>query len=119
MRFMGTFTGWRAGVAIRMHYFRGGWRMSSCREGIGLPVVRRSMVSPSAVAGAAALTGLMLAAVAVWAQYPGQITKKSKDTPDLRAVAVLEWTGVAGKPKACRIVPVTVFDGEKLQDAGG
>ncbi len=60
----------------------------------------------------------MITLLPVWAQYPGQITKKSKDTPDLRAIAVLEWTGDAGKPKACRIVPVTVFDGEKLQDAG-
>lgn len=52
------------------------------------------------------------------AQYPGQVAKKSKDTPSLRAVAVLEWTGEIGKPKACRIVPITVFDGDKLQDAG-
>jgi hypothetical protein len=51
------------------------------------------------------------------AQYPGQVDKKAKDMPDLRAVAVLEWTGEVGKPKACRIVPITVFDGEKLQDA--
>jgi hypothetical protein len=52
------------------------------------------------------------------AQYPGQVAKKSKDTPALRAVAVLEWTGDIGKPKACRIVPITVYDGAKLQDAG-
>jgi hypothetical protein len=76
------------------------------------------MVSPSAAAGTAALLVMMLGAVAAWAQYPGQITKKSKDAPDLRAIAVLEWTGEIGKPKACRMVPVTVFDGEKLQDAG-
>jgi hypothetical protein len=61
---------------------------------------------------------LILAAPFASSQYPGQVTKKSKDMPDLRAVAVLEWTGEAGKPKTCRIVPVTVFDGEKLQDGG-
>src|SRR5581483_675986 len=38
-----------------------------------------------------------LAPAVLAAQYPGQITKKSKDTPELRAVAVLEWTGEEGK----------------------
>jgi hypothetical protein len=64
-----------------------------------------------------AVIALTLTAL-TWAQYPGQIKKPVKDTPDLRAVAVLEWTGELGKPKACRMIPVTVFDGEKLQDAG-
>ena len=36
----------------------------------------------------------------------------------MRAVAVLEWTGEAGKPTASRIVPVSIYDGEQLQDAG-
>jgi hypothetical protein len=71
-----------------------------------------------------ALAGTVIAAVlvspmAAWPQYPGQVSKKSKDAaPELRAVAVLEWTGDLGKPKAARIIPVTIFDGEKLQDAG-
>ena len=52
------------------------------------------------------------------AQYPGQIEKKSKDAPTLRAIAVLEWTGDLGKPKNSRLVPVTVYDGQALQDAG-
>lgn len=52
------------------------------------------------------------------AQYPGQVTKKSTDTPTLRAVAVLEWTGDLHKPKSSRLVPLTIYDGEKLQDAG-
>lgn len=62
------------------------------------------------------VVGFSLAPAALMAQYPGQITKKSKDTPDLRAVAVLEWTGDAGKPKTSRLVPITVYDGEALQD---
>ena len=59
---------------------------------------------------------LLLATAAACAQYPGQVTKSSKNTPDLRAIAVLEWTGDAGKPKTSRLVPITVYDGEALQD---
>jgi hypothetical protein len=51
-------------------------------------------------------------------QYPGQVTKSTKDAPELRSIAVLEWTGEAGKPKASRIVPVAVFDAGQLQDGG-
>jgi hypothetical protein len=59
-----------------------------------------------------------LAILPAWAQYPGQVAKTSKDTPELRAIGVLEWTGEAGKPKASRIVPVTVLDQGELQDGG-
>ena len=50
------------------------------------------------------------------AQYPGRISKTDKNTPILRSIAVLEWTGDAGKPSASRLVPVTVYDGEQLND---
>ena len=60
----------------------------------------------------------LLAALQAWAQYPGQVTKSSKDSPELRAIAVLEWTGEAGKPKTSRLVPVAVLDGGQLQDGG-
>jgi hypothetical protein len=60
----------------------------------------------------------VLAAIPATAQYPGQITKNSKDAPELRAIAVLEWTGDAGKPKTSRLVPVAVLDGGTLQDGG-
>ncbi len=53
-----------------------------------------------------------------FAQYPGQVAKDAKKNPELRAVAVLEWTGEAGKPKACRIVPVSVLDEGHLEDGG-
>lgn len=59
-----------------------------------------------------------LAAGSAFAQYPGQIARKDKDTPELRAIAVLEWTGDEGKPKTSRIVPITVYDGQALQDGG-
>jgi hypothetical protein len=57
-----------------------------------------------------------LAVAGACAQYPGQIQKKAKDTPTLRAIGVLEWTGDAGKPKTSRLVPITVYDGQALQD---
>ncbi|HEY2859542.1 MAG TPA: hypothetical protein VGJ21_14070 [Terracidiphilus sp.] len=61
---------------------------------------------------------VLLSATPLLGQYPGQVQKKSKDNAQLRAIAVLEWTGEAGKPKECRIVPVTVYDGQQLQDGG-
>jgi hypothetical protein len=67
---------------------------------------------------------LLLACLAVgitlptYAQYPGKIGETQKDTPVLRSVAVLEWTGDAEKPKASRLIPVTVFDQGDYQDGG-
>lgn len=60
----------------------------------------------------------VLMALPVCAQYQGQLSKKEDKTPILRSVAVLEWTGDAGKPKKSRLIPLTVFDGEQLQDGG-
>ncbi len=60
----------------------------------------------------------VLAALPAWEQYPGQVSKTGKDAPELRAIGVLEWTGVAGKPTASRIIPITVLDGGELQDGG-
>ncbi len=66
----------------------------------------------------AAMALATLAIDPAFAQYPGQVTKKPDNTPQLRAIAVIEWTGDAGKPKASRLVPVTIYDGERLNDAG-
>jgi len=93
-------------VAISLHYSRGGQQVSSRTTGNLL--IKRTVL---------AAVGL-LAAVPAWAQYPGQVKKSDKEAPELRAVAVLEWTGDEGKPKASRIVPITVFDGLALQDGG-
>jgi len=68
--------------------------------------------------GLSGLAAGLLAVLPAAAQYPGQVAKSTKDAPELRAISVLEWTGEAGKPKACRIVPVAVLDGGKLQDGG-
>ena len=46
-------------------------------------------------------------------------TKKTADLPPLRAVAVFEWTGDdPAKPKKSRLVPISIYDGSSLQDAG-
>jgi hypothetical protein len=60
----------------------------------------------------------LMAALPACAQYPGQVTKTPQESPELRSIAVLEWTGEAGKPKASRLVPVAVLDGGQLQDGG-
>jgi hypothetical protein len=66
---------------------------------------------------ALAAVSLMIA-LPLGAQYPGQVTRTSKDAPELRSIAVLEWTGEAGNPKASRLVPVAVLDDGQLQDGG-
>src|SRR5208337_1683837 len=93
-------------VAIRFDYLRGG-RQVSLRERGHLLIL--SKVTAGAV---------LLAALPACAQYPAQMSKGSKDVAEMRAVAVLEWTGEEGHPKASRLVPVTVYDGQNLQDAG-
>jgi len=65
-----------------------------------------------------ALALALAAAQPAAAQYVGQVGKGDKDTPELRSIAVLEWTGDEGKPTASRLVPVAVLDGGQLQDGG-
>ena len=90
---------------LRLHYFRG-------ERPLSWSGLKRDFIQHTTFA-----LFFLLAAAAASAQYPGQIEKKTKDTPTLRAIAVLEWTGDEGKPKTSRLVPVTVFDGQALQDA--
>jgi hypothetical protein len=85
--------------------------MSSCKFS-GLLIKRTALRIHTL--GAVAL----LCALSAPAQYPGQISKSDKDKPELRSIAVLEWTGDPGKPKASRLVPVTILDGGELQDGG-
>ncbi len=58
-----------------------------------------------------------LGAAPAAAQYVGQVSNADKNAPELRAVAVLEWVGDKEHPTRSRIVPITVFDGQQLQDA--
>jgi hypothetical protein len=70
------------------------------------------------LAAAAFLLAVVVAVRPAAAQYVGKVTTGEKETPELRSVAVLEWTGDEEKPQASRLVPVTVFDGGELQDGG-
>jgi hypothetical protein len=70
------------------------------------------------ITAATQAAGAAVAVAPLCAQYPGQITNANKDALDLRAIAVLEWTGDADHPKASRLVPVCIYDGQQLQDAG-
>lgn len=67
-------------------------------------------------AAAALLAISAFAAMPATAQYPGQITDKDKNAPTMRAVAVLEWTGDLAHPHASRLIPISVWDGQDLQD---
>ncbi|HVN94376.1 MAG TPA: hypothetical protein VMT38_11795 [Terracidiphilus sp.] len=60
----------------------------------------------------------LVSALPAPAQYPGQIAKPDTNAPDMRAVAVYEYTGDESHPKAARMVPVCIFDGQQLNDAG-
>ncbi len=80
----------------------------SLRKAVGLLMGRRGL----------AIAAGLLAGLPALAQYPGQVSKGSKDAPELRSIAVLEWTGDEGKPKSSRLVPVAVLDEGELQDGG-
>ena len=62
------------------------------------------------------LMASLLTTLPAWSQYPGQVTKTAKDSPEMRAIAVLEFTGEPGKPTRSRLVPVAVLDAGQLQD---
>ena len=84
---------------LRLHYSRAGQPLS-VRRGLAL-LMGLGFVVPTFAA----------------AQYAGKVSPND-NTPTLRAIAVVEWTGKAGKPKFCRLVPISIYDGERLQDAG-
>jgi hypothetical protein len=69
--------------------------------------------------GSTVLAGLaLLTALPALAQYPGQVKPQDQQSQVMRAIAVLEWTGDQDHPKSSRLVPVVLYDGEQLQDAG-
>lgn len=71
----------------------------------------------AAVEFSLALLAACASALPAAAQYPGQVSN-SGGTPILRAVSVYEWTGDEQHPTASRLIPITVFDGQQLQDGG-
>jgi hypothetical protein len=52
------------------------------------------------------------------AQYPGHIKKDADTGPTLRASGVFEWTGDFANPKAGRLIPLAVWDGQQYQPGG-
>ena len=60
------------------------------------------------------LIGAVLAGLPGW----GQMHKVAKPQQVVRAVGVYEWTGDMAKPTASRLIPVSLFIGGSLQDAG-
>jgi len=95
---------------VPLHYFRRGRRVSFRPN--------REFALPAAglAFAASGLAAVLLAGLPAWSQYPGQVTNSSNKTPELRSIAVLEWTGPEGKPKQCRLVPVSILDQGQLQD---
>jgi hypothetical protein len=93
------------GLNVKFDYFRRGLAVSP----------RRACAFDFGKILAAAVLAAMSASAC--AQYVGTVKKPSSNAPQLRAIAVLEWTGDEGKPKFSRLVPVSIFDGEKLNDA--
>ncbi|HTZ88721.1 MAG TPA: hypothetical protein VMA71_00190 [Alloacidobacterium sp.] len=63
-------------------------------------------------------TFLAVACIAAHAQYPGRINKNADTAPTLRATGIFEWTGDLTKPKAGRLIPLSVWDGEQYQPGG-
>ena len=61
--------------------------------------------------------GLILGALAPATGW-GQTHAVKKSETVVRAVAVYEWTGDAGKPTASRVVPVSLFINGQFEDAG-
>lgn len=90
-------------------------RSDYCRweQGVSL----RREIRRRLAAGLMAWAAACLAVGQVFAQYPGQV-KANSNAPELRAVAVVEWLGDLKHPKACRVIPISVYDGHQLQDGG-
>lgn len=61
----------------------------------------------------------LLGSLVAHAQSPAQAAKRAQDAPTLRAIAVLEWTGDdEAHPKKSRLVPISIYNGDTLEDAG-
>ncbi len=106
---MKCFGRWFVKIGNTLDYSRGGVDVSLRRSA---RVLRGQRIHTAILAGFA----LGTLAASAGAQYPGLVKKTDKSVPVLRSVAVLEYTGEAGKPKASRLVPIAVYDGEQLND---
>lgn len=77
-------------------------------------------VKPLVLKTARCIFGLFIGGVCATAlaQYPGHVNKDTASGPTLRATGVFEWTGDLDKPKAGRLIPLTVWDGQQYQPGG-
>ena len=62
--------------------------------------------------------GVLLGGMSLAASGIAQTHRVAKPQTVVRAVAVYEWTGGMSKPTASRVVPVTLFIDQHLEDAG-
>jgi len=83
--------------------------MSPCAKFAESKALRFVFILSMLIAGASA---------GAHAQYPGHVSKNADTTPTLRATGVFEWTGDLDKPKAGRLIPLTVWDGMQYQPGG-
>ncbi len=81
-----------------------------------MSLLRKNRLWIKAAVGVA--TAAFVFSPGVRAQYPGQVAKPDANAPDMRAVGVYEWTGDEAHPKAARLVPICIYDGQDLIDAG-
>src|SRR5580692_1042755 len=72
-------------------------------------VMRSTFVMPMLIA---------LLCTAAHAQYPGRVKKDADTGPTLRASGIFEWTGDLANPKAGRLIPLAVWDGQQYQPGG-
>src|ERR1700677_1289385 len=123
---------YRPARAVRFDYSRGGRQMSLCKTdrlaigrmvaGVGgrpgAPYVARSFTCGKGGRRAFLAAATLLVAPAAAPRYVGKVSKSDKEAPELRSIAVHEWTGDLSDPKAIRLVQVSVLDGGALQDGG-
>ncbi len=62
--------------------------------------------------------GALLGGAALVGSITAQTHRVAKPETVVRAVAIYEWTGDMAKPAASRVVPVTIFIDQHLEDAG-
>ena len=62
--------------------------------------------------------GAVLSGAAITMAGPAQTHRVAKPETVVRAVAVYEWTGDLAKPAASRLIPITLFIDQHLEDAG-
>ncbi|HEY0263600.1 MAG TPA: hypothetical protein VGC07_03670 [Granulicella sp.] len=62
--------------------------------------------------------GLLLVGATACTRLPAQMHKVAKQETVVRAVSVYEWVGDFAKPTSSRLIPVTLFINNTLEDAG-